>query len=93
MKHLKLILGNGECKRIARLQLPRYKVHFRGKRLAFFNYFGLRLQELGDDLLMYGHRSHSAYSFTLWLYLTLRPLLLCFVSLDKLKELKKKWRH
>ena len=93
VKHLKLILGNKECKRIAALPLPRYNVHFRGKRLAFFNSFGLWLQERGDELLMYGHRSHSAYSFTLWGYLTLRPLLLRVISLDKLKELKKKWRH
>ncbi len=93
VKHLNLILGRSECKRIARLPLPRHKVRFRGKRLAFFNSFGLWLQEFGDDLLMYGHRSHSAYSFTLWGYLTLRPLLLRFVSLEKLKELKKKWRR
>lgn len=93
VRHLKLILGSRECSRIARLPLPRYKVRFRGKRLAFFNSFGLWLQNFGDGVLMYGHRSHSAWSFTLWLYLTLRPLLLKVISLDKLKELKKKWHR
>ena len=93
VKHLKLILGRTECKRIAHLPLPRHRVRFRGKRLAFFNSCGLWLQEFGDGLLMYGHRSHSAWSFTLWLYLTLRPVLLRFISIEKLKELKKKWRH
>lgn len=93
VRHLKLILGSKGCSRIARLPLPRHQVRFRGKRLAFFNSFGLWLQDFGDVILMYGHRAHSAYSFTLWGYLTLRPLLLRFVSLEKLKELKKKWRH
>ncbi len=93
VKHLRLILGRKECARIARLPLPQYKVRFRGRRLAFFNVFGLTLQEFGDDILMYGHRAHSAYSFTLWLYLTLRPLLLKVVSLEKLKAWKKKWHR
>ena len=93
VEHLKLILGRRECARIGRLPLPRFKVRFRGRRLAFFNFFGLTLQELGDNLQMYGHRTHSAYSFTLWLYLTLRPVLLRFVSVEQLRAWKKKWRR
>lgn len=91
--YLTLILGRQTCCKFASLPLPRCRVRFRGKMLAFFNSTGLWLQQLGDGILMYGHRSHSAYSIPLWIYLTMRPVLIKFVSLERLKEWRKKWRH
>lgn len=70
--------------------IPIIKIRYRVPFLAFFNYVGLKIQRIGHGIYMYGHRIHSAYSFSLFMMMSLRPILLLFFDLKTLKRLKRK---